>query len=155
MALVNRDKDVSEQKDYLSYSSNSGNAGGLGNTALVTGMTRMISIVPYPCTIAGMAVAAQGVSTAMQVAFSRQYITSGGATVVGIGISNLVLVNYASIGMYGYSGLAAAGSTLLNCNAGDMILLTTSVANSACSDLLLSIIVKKTQEIVSYVGVST
>ncbi len=150
MAIVNRDKDVSEQKDWINYSA----AAGAGASTLVTGVTKIIAMVPYPCTVQSIGVVAFGVSSAMQLQFSKQYLTSGGMTVVAIGISNLVLANGGS-GAIGYSGLAAPGSTLLNLNAGDQLLFTTSVANSAASDLLLNIVLKKVQDIVSYNGVST
>ncbi len=151
MALVNRDKDVSEQKDVIFYAS----AQGAGASTLVTGVTKMIGMVPYPCTIQSIGVGAFGVSSAMQVAFLKQYWTGAGLTVQAIGISNLVLQNMGTSGQIGYSGLAVPGSTLLNLNAGDQILFTTSVANSACTDLLLNIVLKKVQDIVSYNGVST
>lgn len=151
MAIVNRDKDVSEQKECIFYSS----ASGAGASPLVTGITKIIAMVPYPCTLQSIGVGAFGVSSAMQVAFSKQYYAGGGMTVVGIGISNLVLQNMGVSGQIGYSGLAVPGSTLLNFNMGDQLILTTSVANSACSDLLLNIVLKKVQDIVSYNGVST
>lgn len=151
MAIVNRDKDVSEQKECIYYAS----AGPAGASTLVTGVTRNIAVVPFPCTLQSVGWIALGVSAAMQVAFNKTTFVSGGATTYAVGISNLVLQNFGTSGQIGYSGLAVPGSTLLNFQAGDQVQIVTSVANSAASDLLLAMVFKKIQDIVSYNGVST
>jgi hypothetical protein len=145
MALVNRDKDPSEQKMEFNW---------VGATQINTGYTAWIAMVPYPCTIQSARAMAVGVSAAMQVAFQAQRF-AGGNTVIALGISNMILQNFGTSGIQGYSGLAASGSTLLNLQAGDVLLFQTSVANSACSNLLLEVVVKKTQDIVAYNGVQT
>jgi hypothetical protein len=150
MGLVNRDKDASEQKDVIFYSLN----GPAGATNLVTGVTRYLGVVPYPCVLQSIGVVAAGVSSAMQIAFSKTTFAAG-ITTYAVSISNLVLQNFGTSGQVGYSGLAAAGSTLLSFQAGDQLMMTTSVANSACTDLMLNIVLKKVQDIVSINGVST
>ncbi len=89
----------------------------------------------------------------MQVAFQVSRFTSGGATAINLGISNLVLQNAGTSGAQGFSGLAAAGSTLLSLQAGDVLQIVTSVANGNATDLALNFVIKKVQDIVSYNGV--
>jgi hypothetical protein len=151
MGLVNRDKDASEQKDVVFYAS----AACAGSSTLVTGVTRVIAMVPYPCVLANIGVAALGCSGAMAVSFAKNTFAGGGLTSYAVSISNLILQNFGTSGQVGYSGLAAAGSTLLQFQAGDQLVMSTSVANTACTDLLLNIALKKVQDIVSINGVST
>ncbi len=143
MAIVNRDKHASEQKEVIQSR----------ETSVATGVVRHMFLAPYPCTLEGVRVAALGVSNAMQVAFEKYYFVAGaGATTQPIGISNLVLVNAGTSGIQGFSGLAAAGSTLLKLQAGDVLQYTTSVANGNATNLTVEAVIKKTQDIVSYNG---
>lgn len=145
MPIVNRDLDISQQKDVYSYYSNG---------AIATGATRLVCIVPYPCTLSNIYHTALGVSTAMQVTINKLSFNAG-ASLTAIGLSNIVLVNQGTSGFLGFSGLAAAGSTLLNLQAGDCIYFTTSVANGNALDLVMNFVFKKTQDIVSHDGQST
>lgn len=149
MAIVKRDLDASEQKDVYSVKV----IPGVTN-AVFTGLSGSLFQVPYPCTVQSFASAAFGVSNAMQVALTATRF-AGGLTVIQLGISNMVLVNFGISAAVSYSGLAAAGSTLLNLSAGDVIGYATSGTNGAASELVLSVVVKKLQDIVSYYGVST
>jgi hypothetical protein len=143
MAIVNRDKQASEQKEVLHSVA--------GATA--TGTTRQIAVMPYPATLEGIRVQALGVSNAMQLAMEvYRFVAGAGATTIPVGISNLVLVNAGTSGIQGFSGLAAAGSTLLQLQAGDVLQYTTSVSNGNATSIALNAVIKKTQDIVSYNG---
>jgi hypothetical protein len=72
-----------------------------------------------------------------------------------ISISTMILNNPGTSGPQGFSGLAAAGSTLLNLQNGDVLGFVTSVANTATRNLILELVVQKTQDIVAYNNVST
>ncbi len=144
MAIVNRDLHVSEQKEVLYF---------VSQGAIATGTTKVMHVLPYPCTLENVKAYALGVSNAMQVAFQVSRFTSGGATAINLGISNLVLQNAGTSGAQGFSGLAAAGSTLLSLQAGDVLQIVTSVANGNATDLALNFVIKKVQDIVSYNGV--
>lgn len=146
MAIVNRDFDASEQREVVNYRSNG---------ALVTGTTAYVWVAPFPGTIQSVKSIANGVSGAMAVDILLERFTSGGNTFIAIGISALTLVNMSLSGPQSYSGLAATGSTLLNFQAGDGLVLKTSVANSATTDLMMNIVVKKTQDILSLNGSQT
>jgi hypothetical protein len=144
MPIVNRDVDVSQQKEVVHFAPG----------ALATGVTRLVCNVPYPCTLQNIQAAAIGVSNAMQVTFNKLTFVAAGATVQNLGVSNLVLVNQGTSGPQGFSGLAVSGSTLLNLQAGDVLFVTTSVANGNATDLTLNFVLKKTQDIVSHDGTS-
>lgn len=136
MAIANREKDVSEQKMDVQVA--------LKN--VVTGVTSVIFVAPYPCTLVSASGFALAVSGAMNLAFLR--ITANGQSVIAASISGMICGNS---GMFGYSGLAAAGSTLLSLGAKDAIAISSSGANTAAGDLHLHLVIQKTQDIVSYV----
>ncbi len=82
-------------------------------------------------------------------------IAGGGITMIAISISNMIIQGGASFAaVASYSGLVAQGSTLLLGQRGDVLSATTAVANTACSQLLINVVVKKTQDIVSHNGVA-
>ena len=144
MAIVNRDLSASQQKEVVNAA--------LG--AVATGATREIAVLASPCTLEGVKCQALGVSNAMQVAFQvYRFVVGAGATTINLGISNLVLVNAGTSGLQGFSGLAAAGSTLLSLQAADVLQVTTSVTNGNATSLNLNLVIKKTQDIVSHNGV--
>jgi len=69
-----------------------------------------------------------------------------------------VLFRSLTVPAFGTSGvasasLAAGGSTLLNLSAGQVLVVTTSGANTASDDLLVEVVLEKLQDIVSFYGV--
>jgi hypothetical protein len=158
MSVQNRDLHVSQQKEWVSWSSSSSQGGTFGGGWVGTGATLYIAgPVPYPFIVQSAQAYASGSSGAPQVAFSLVRLSAGvAATVIALGISNLVVpVSSSLMAITAYSGLAAAGSTLLIGQAGDMILATTQGANTASINLVLNMVLQKTQDLVSYNGVST
>lgn len=147
MAIVNRDLAPSQQRELCDWVS-----GG----AIATGVTREMKVLAWPATLSGpVVVAATGVSNAMQVALQvKRFVAGAGETAIAIGISNIVLANSSLSGPISFTGLAAAGSTLLSLQAGDVLQVVTSVANGNATDLALNLVLQKTQDIVSYNGVS-
>lgn len=149
MAIVNRDLDASQQKDVFQYVSNF-----VGSTTVSTGATGWIAMVPYPGVIQSMRAAAQGLSGAPIV--NLQVLRfAGGGTSIAASISGIVLAEIGTSGVMGYSGLAATGSTLLQVQAGDLLQFQTGGANTAARVMLLEVVVKKTQDIVSHNGISS
>jgi hypothetical protein len=110
-------------------------------------------MVPFPGVIQSFRSAAVGLSGAPSVLLQVMRGGSGGTT-IACAISAMILVEIGNTGVIGYSGLAATGSTLLNVQAGDILQFQTGVANTAARGLLLEVVVKKTQDIVSHNGVS-
>ena len=168
MTIINRAGAPSEQIEWFSWSSAQGNGtngGTFGNGYVATGATLyLFGPMPYPFTIQSVqAMNPNGGSGAIQLAFSIARPLVGGMTVIGIGVSNMVVcagISFAGFGYSGtaatagYSGLAAVGSTLLNGLRGDMLLATTAAANTASNLLMIQMVVRKTQDIVSYNGLS-
>jgi hypothetical protein len=146
MAIVGRDLDVSERKETFTYASGA-------SSVVVSGISLPIGLVPYPCTIESIRFYAEGVSAAMQVApFVNRFVAGAGLTSIQIGISNAILQNVSVSGIIGHSGLAATGSSLLNLAANDVLAFQTSVSNSAARVLMIEVVVRKTQDIVSVFG---
>ena len=169
MGITNRDKDVSEQRDCIYWSSQGqaygfgtiGATGGVGSVPV--GITIYIAgPMPYAYTVQSANSMAFGTSGAPQLAFGILRPVAGQlATFVAIGISNMVVCNGASflgfgssaVGYVGYSGLAAAGSTLLLGQRGDILVATTIGANTASTLLTLNLVVVKTQDVLQMDGV--
>ena len=80
---------------------------------------------------------------------------------IAVSISNMVICSGQSflgfgasaVGFLGYSGLAAAGSTLLLGQRGDLIVASTAVANTACTNLAVNLVVQKIQDTLTLDGV--
>jgi len=149
MAIVNRDGDASEQKEVFTAV-----YGNLTGVTLAAGASlRITGPMPYPFLVESGALAAFGLSGAPQVRLILDRFTSGGQTRMVCGISNMVTRAYLTSGIIGWSGLAPVGSTLLQGQAGDQLSLDIVGANTALTDLLVNVVVKKSQDIVSYNGV--
>lgn len=155
MAIVGRDLDISERKVAFTWSNQFGGQSLTtdGGVVIATGTTLFMFMVPFPCTIQSGSVYAQGISGAPQIALFNQRWAAG-ATTFALGISNMVLSAFGTSGVQGLSGLPAAGSTLLNLQSGDMIVIQTAVSNTAIKNMVFQLVVKKTQDIVAYQGVS-
>ncbi len=154
MPFINRDGDNSEKKEWISWS-----AGSLtGMSAVVTGSTYIIAgPMPYPYVVESVMAVSSGASGAPQLLMGlNRNINRTGNTSMLVGISNYVIPGGASLAaLTGWSGLAPQGSTLLIGLAGDYIVMSTAVANTACAQLMLNVVVKKTQDIVSHNGISS
>lgn len=154
MAIVNRDGDVSEQKEWITWVAAQSGASYLG---LGTGVTIMLGgPIPYPYVIQSAMAVATGTSGAPQLVFAiNRVIGNTGVTSIVIGISNYIIPSSASfMPSVGFSGLVQ-GSTLLLGLRGDLIVASTAVANTACTNLLINVVIKKTQDIVSHNGISS
>ena len=171
MALRNADKDVSEQRDVYTWSSQ-GQVYGLGATfatltgpvsSVPTGQTLFLAgPMPYPYVLQSVNALCVGSSGAPQMVISiLRPIPSAAMTAIIVSISNMVICQGASflgfgasaVGYLGYSGLAATGSTLLLGQRGDLIVASTAVANTASLQLMVNIVVQKVQDVVKMDGV--
>lgn len=139
MAIVNRDKDASEQKCVL-HGFQSGN--------LVAAQTMHMAIMPWPCTIESLKVSAVGVSNAP--AWSFEKLTGTGASGIAMGLTSMTIQARGTSGAQGFSLLAAAGSTLLNFAAGDVLSIVQAGASVSVNGFAFEVVVKKTQDILSW-----
>lgn len=152
MAIINRDGDNSEKKEWCTW------VGSNGVTGIPTGASIFLcGPIPYPYQFQTIQAYAVGMSGAPQLAFYifRPLVAGPGAsfpgcTYISIGNSNMVLTNGLTAMPLGYSGLVTQGSTLLIGQQWDSIVAVTSVANSACTQLVVNMVLKKTQDIVSH-----
>lgn len=157
MTIINRDKNITEQKEWIQWNNDFG-VGAVGQSSLVqSGQTLLIAgPMPYPGRLQSGEIFATGVTTAMQISLSLQRFIgpsgpgTAGFTNITVGISNMVLQNVSVSGPLGFSGFPAANSTLLLFQAGDCFMLTTSGANGAASSVAINLVVIKTQDIVSH-----
>lgn len=153
MGITNRAKDASEQKDVYTLTMGVG-ANGASAAPVNTGTTAWIGLMPYPGVLQSARSISMGLSGAPSVAFQILRFAAGGTT-IAVSISSMILNEVGTSGVLGYSGLAAAGSTLLSIQAGDVLQIQTGVANTAARSLVIEVVVKKIQDIVAYNGVQT
>ncbi len=148
MAICNRDKDVSEQQSDT-FAANYG-AWGVTNMPLI----RCVGTVDCPGIVKHARVAATGISgTPVALLQIRRFISGvgGGATVFTGGFTSLTLQ---AVGTSGIQTVvkAAAGSTSLNLQAGDVLELALSGADSAVTSLACDVVIQYVQDIRTYFG---
>lgn len=147
MALVNRDKDVTEQKEY-------GTTIVTTSVAASAGSNFPVWIAPYPCVLKAVEIAANGISGSPNAAIDiYRFIVGTGATTV-LSVGNTLAVKAMSLsGPQGFS-LAAAGSTLASLATGDVVILNQlfSGGNVAIDKACVSVVVQPTQDIKSHWG---
>lgn len=154
MALSNRDKDVSEQKQSYTVTK-SGSLGGTTLSIFTTAATCQIMVVPYPAELKALSVSAQGCSGALngQVKIHR-FIPGAGVTyITGIGAS-LTIPEFGTSGSLSAS-LVASGSTILNLLSGDILFFHAGVANTAAESVTFGITLKALQDFKADFGSST
>lgn len=165
MAIVNRDLDPSSQRDWITWNSQ-GQYGAtfvLAGNQVPTGTTLFLAgPMPYPYVVQSANAMAIGTSGAPQLAFAiLRPIPSAAMTAIAISISNMVICSGQSflgfgasaVGFIGYSGLAATGSTLLLGQRGDILVAATAGANTACTNLMINMVVQRVQDTLTMDGV--
>lgn len=137
MAIVNRTLDPSEQKKVFSVSAG----------AVATGVTGILAVVPYPSILNAGEIAIFGISGAPNYSIvNNRFVVGAGATAItiAVGTSNIPLA-------YGTSGawpmvLPAAGSTLLQLQANDVLMYLSGVAATAVTGLSVSVVLQPIQD---------
>lgn len=148
MAIQNRDHAAPEQREVL-Y--------GAKQALVVTGASVSLLVVPYPCNVQAAAFAAYGLSGAPGYMLQAHRWTSSGATVIDLGVSAQIMSVATGVSgpAAGWSGIRTLGSSLLQLQQGDVLKLTSSVANTAALEVAVAVVVQKTQDIVSALGLSS
>lgn len=145
MAICNRDLDASQQI----YTLQSSSAGVVATGAIVT-----LGLVPSPSVLLAAKASAVGLSgSPVALLRIRRFITGSGATVYNGGATSLTLVATGTSGPQSVV-IAASGSTALNLQAGDQLEAVISGANTAADALVVTAVIKATQDIRSYFGTS-
>ena len=148
MAIVNRDLDASEKKqDYQSKFTTA--------VAASAGQAYIAFKAAYPCTLKQISIAADGVSgtPSLHFALNRFIVGSGATTIPGVGATTAVLA-FGTSGAVGVS-MAANGSTLLNLQTNDCVLVQQlfSGGNVSAVGLEVTVVVQAAQDIKQYFGV--
>lgn len=163
MSVFNRSKDVSEQRErfYIPMNGNVGIATGTSTwTGVIpTGVTMTAMIVPYPCTIDEAQISAWGLSGTPQYTLAvNRFIAGTGFTTWNIaqgtsntpaayGTSGAGAFGTSTLGWSGMVFLNAAGSTLNNLVANDLLTVTTGGANTAAVSVCVGIVLKPIQDV--------
>lgn len=151
MAIVNRDLDVTQQKDIYQVKMLGTTTNGLIVSS--AGITIALACIPYACELESVRAYAQGVSgSPILQLYKNVYISGTGQTIYAMGVSGLVLANFASAGLLGASVLPASGSTTIQLNSGDVVIGVLSGANTALTELAVDLVVQKLADIVTSNG---
>jgi hypothetical protein len=143
MGVTNRSLDVSEKNR------NVGANYGLTATSLVLN----VAMIPYPCTLQAARVAAKGISGTPTVLLKvDRFIVGAGSTVISGGATTLTMQAVGTSGIQTVV-LAAAGSSFLSLQQGDVVTATTGGSNSAVDDLSISLVIQAIQDIKTSFGV--
>jgi len=139
MAIVNRDNDQSQQQEQL--------------TAYVpatsAAATYMLWEAPFPCELRKVSQAFNGLSGAPFHFIDIYRMAAAGLTTITGLHASLGVVAVGTSGPQGFS-VIAPGSTLIQLQAKDILVLRTAVANTGTTGGTISLVVKKLQDIVSY-----
>lgn len=148
MALVNRDKDSSEQ--IVSFQN-------LVTTTVGASAANsyFVAQAPFPGTLKAFSIAAQSVSGAPVVSLGVARFTAAGATTIAYVGTTLTVQAHGTSAAYQTVTLATAGSTLLNLQAGDVIVLKQefSGGNVSAAGCVVTTCIQASQDIKKHFGV--
>ncbi len=149
MSIINRDLDPSLQvvNSAVVVSTSVGASAAVGF---------QIAQLAAPGTLVGVCVAANSISGAPTVSLSLKRWTSGGVTTIPYIGSTLAVLAYGASAAYQMIPLAAAGSTLLNLQAGDVLVLQQefSGGNVAIGGAVVTSCVKALQDITQHFNIT-
>jgi hypothetical protein len=134
MAIVNRNKDVSEQLEVVRATAET----------TVTGKASLVGRMPYAATIVRGSLSAVGLSGSPTAQFAiRRFVTGAGETLIPLGAA-LALVATSTSGPQSYTFSATA---LI---AGDMIAVSHAGTNAGVEQLGVAVVVQAIQSIKSW-----
>lgn len=147
MAVINANLDVSEQDRVLQRAISTSVGASAGSS--FQGVQ-----VPYPCTLKVVAAAANTVSGSPVVSVDvKRWSGAGVTTVLNLG-SSLLLTAHGISTAYQTMSLAAGGSTLLQLQAGDVLVVNQNFSggNVGSFETIFTFIVQATQDIKNFYG---
>lgn len=146
MAIGNRDLDPSQQKiDYI--------VPLVTTVAASAGSYFPAFAAPFPCTVKAIRAIVNSFSGAPVIGFSKRWFVagSGATTVDAVGVT-FTATAYGTSGLQSVS-LAAAGSTLLNLNTGDLFMVNQIFSGgNVAANAIYEITIQATQDIVTHFG---
>lgn len=150
MAIVNRDKNVTEQMETFS---------GIITTTVAAsaGISFHTVQAPYPCTLKAVAVAANSVSGAPVIGIDIKRWSGAGVTTISYVGSTLTVTAHGISTAYQSVSLAASGSTLLSLQSGDVVVVNQlfSGGNVSAANMVVSVVLQATQDIKEHFGVNS
>lgn len=148
MAIINRDKDVTEKMENFSSVQNL-------TVAASAGQAFYIAQAPYPATLKAVSFAAQSVSGAPQVAIDIVRWSGAGVTTIPYLSTTLVLTATGISTAYQSISLAAPSSTLVQLQAGDVIKVNAlfSGGNVAAANCVVTAVLQATQDMKEHFGI--
>lgn len=136
MPIINQNYDPSEKKEFESVA--------IG--ALATGVTQLLTTIEYDSLLQGVNVAAYGLSgSPVHSLTAFRFVAGVGQTSINLG-ATLTIQGFGTSGAIGFS-IAPPGISLL---AGDQLLLTTGVANTAVASSLITVVISALADIKVY-----
>lgn len=143
MAVINRALDASEQRKILEAVYG----------AIATGATSIVEQVPYNSVLQKAQFAAFGISGSptAQLALQR-FIPGAGFTTILVGSANALPAFGTSGVLVVGASLPAAGSTLLNLIANDVITVTLGGTTSAVTGLCVNLVIQPLQDVKTNFG---
>lgn len=143
MPIINREKDVAEQRVEISE-----NIG-----LLATGVTRCIFLAPYMCEVSISKMSAIGISGTPTAQLSiNRFLAGVGVTNISGGFSAVTLQAFGTSGALTVPQLAA-GSSNIQLLVGDQLLLVSGGTNAAAADFEIFAAIKCLQDIKSHFGI--
>ena len=152
MALVNRDKDASEQRDVYQTSlevTASGVSAGIANPGVLTGNTFPLFTATRPGQLVAVAAACWGISGTPNHSLWL-YRFAGGFASIQMG-NSLAPLAFGTSGTVSHSLMPASISYPLV--AGDQVVLKADGANTAFAKVMMTCVVKALQDIKTDFGV--
>lgn len=136
MGIANRDKDASEQNYVVEKTFG----------AVPVSTAGWIGGVPSPGQILEWKFTGKGLSGAPAYQLSISRWTSGGVTSIALGSAVTLPIAFGTSG--GMLGATfASNSSLAAVQAGDVLVVNSTGANTAVTDLIVSVVIKATQDI--------
>lgn len=136
MGIINRSQDVSEQYEKVA----------LYQKGTVTATNYVVYRCPRPMLISTARAYAAGLSGApTSTLYVERFVVGTGAATFAVG-GALTHAAFGTSGIQSYS-LPASGSSLLQCQTGDVIRVLTAGSNAALTDLMVEVVVQNIQDI--------
>lgn len=146
MPIINRDLSYSQQRELAKTSF----------TALATGVTSVMYLAPYPCSVDLAQAAALGVSgSPVYTLWVNRFIPGTGFTAFALGTS-FPAVAYGTSGVFGLTAgvsLPQIGSTLSQLQTDDFVMLVSGGANSAVAGMSMNLIIRPLVDIKTFFGI--
>ena len=156
MAIVNRSKDISEQKEVIRRVIGPAlSAGGTFLVGVAAGSSYLIGSIPYQSLAKALMAVCTNLGNSLALVFNVQRFVPGlGQTVIAGVFGSLALQNFSTSGIQSVS-LLAPGSTLLSLLAGDQLWMSPIGASGTADTVTVDLVISAVNDIKQIYGSST